>query len=81
MTVLNTSGTFSGSFISGASVMYSVYGGTSGHSSSFLVGWFLWIYQSGQTILNENEEIAKVKLIVPHSQGQSYASSSVYPCL
>ncbi len=29
---------------------------------------------------NENDEIAKVRLIVPHSQGTADASSSVYPC-
>ena len=29
---------------------------------------------------NPTDEIAKVKLIVPHSQGQSYATQSVYPC-
>ena len=29
---------------------------------------------------NETDEIAKVRLIVPHSQGTADASSSVYPC-
>jgi hypothetical protein len=80
MTVLNTSGTFSGSFISGASVMYSVYGGTSG--TAVPSGWLVpFGYIKVGRPSSENEEIAKVKLIVPHSQGQSYASSSVYPCL
>ena len=28
----------------------------------------------------EDDEVAKVRLIVPHSQGTADASSSVYPC-
>jgi len=31
--------------------------------------------------INEGDEIAKVRLIVPHTQGQAYASQNVYPCL
>ena len=27
------------------------------------------------------DQIAKVNLIVPHTQGQYYASANVYPCL
>ena len=30
---------------------------------------------------SEDDEIAKVKLIVPHTQGQSNASQNVYPCM
>jgi hypothetical protein len=29
---------------------------------------------------NENEKIARVKIIVPHNQGQAYATSNVYAC-
>ena len=56
--------------------MSSVYGSTAVPS-----GWlvpFTYINVGRQT--SENDEIAKVKLIVPHSQGQSNASSNVYPC-
>jgi hypothetical protein len=76
MTVTNTSGTFTGSFISGSSVMYSIYG-----STSVPGGWlipFTYINLGRQT--TEDAEIAKVKLIVPHGEGQSNASSNVYPC-
>lgn len=76
MTVTNTSGTFTGSFISGSSVMYTTYG-----STSVPGGWlipFTYINLGRQT--TENGEIAKVKLIVPHGEGQSNASSNVYPC-
>lgn len=76
MTVTNTSGTFTGSFISGSSVMYSIYG-----STSVPGGWlipFTYINLGRQT--TEEAEIAKVKLIVPHGEGQSNASSNVYPC-
>lgn len=76
MSVINSSGTFAGSFVKGSSVMSSVYGSTAVPS-----GWlvpFTYINVGRRT--SENDEIAKVKLIVPHSQGQSNASSNVYPC-
>ena len=34
-----------------------------------------------KVIRSAEDKNAKVKLIVPHSQGQSYAVQSVYPCL
>ena len=76
MTVKNTSGTFTGSFVNGSSVMYSIYG-----STSVPAGWlipFSYINLGRQT--TESEEIAKVRIIVPHGEGQSDASSNVYPC-
>lgn len=72
MTVRNTSGTFTASFISG--LMSATYG------SAVPGGWlvpFPYINLGRQS----EEGIAKVRLIVPHSQGQAYASQSVYPCL
>ena len=30
---------------------------------------------------SENDQIAKVRIIVPHTQGQQYAVQGVYPCL
>jgi len=72
MSVRNTSGTFTASFISG--LMSATYG------SAVPTGWlapFPYINLGRQS----EEGIAKVRLIVPHSQGQAYASQSVYPCL
>ncbi len=77
MTVKNTSGTFTASFISGKSLMENVYGSTSVPS-----GWLVPLSYVNLCYPSEvTDEIAKVKLIVPSSQGQSYASQSVYPCL
>lgn len=77
MSVKNTSGTFKASFIQGSSVMYSIYG-----SGSVPAGWLapLSYIKIGRPA-RPGEEIAKVKLIVPHTQGHQYASSGVYPCL
>lgn len=74
MTVTRQGSTYTGTFASG--VMYSTYS-----STSVPTGWlvpFTYINLGRQT--DPDNEIAKVKLIVPHSQGQAYASSSVYPC-
>jgi len=76
MTVKMSGGTFTGSFISGESVMASAYSSTSVPS-----GWLVPLkYIKLGRPTNENEEIAKVKIIVPHTQGHQYASSGVYPC-
>lgn len=75
--VTNSSGTFEGSFVSGSSVMYSVYG-----SQAVPGGWLVpFAYINIGRPTKEGDEIAKVKLIVPHTQGQYYASQYVYPCL
>ena len=75
MSVYNSSGTFTASFTT-TSLMYYAYGSTSVPS-----GWLVPLtYINIGRPTNENEEIAKVKLIVPHSDGQSYASQYVYPC-
>lgn len=74
MSVTNISGTFTGSFISG--VMSSVYG-----TKSVPGGWLVpltYIKIGRQS--EPDEEIASLRLIVPHTQGQSDASGSVYPC-
>lgn len=70
MTVENEQGSYKGSFTSG--YMYTSYG------SSVPSGWLIpmpYINLGRNTKL-----IAKVRLIVPHSQGQSTATSYVYPC-
>lgn len=76
MSVTNTSGTFTASFISGQSVMASFYGSTSVPS-----GWLVpFTYIKVGRLVGPDDEIAKVRLIVPHTQGHQYASSGVYPC-
>lgn len=77
MIVKNTSGTFKASFVAGSSVMYFIY-----RSTSVPAGWLtpLTYIKIGRPA-NPGEEIAKVKLIVPHTQGHQYATSGVYPCL
>ena len=71
--VTNTLGTFTASFISG--VMMSAYGTT-----SVPAGWLIPLsYINVGRVTKEGEEIAKVNIIVPHSQGTSYALSNVVP--
>lgn len=77
MKVYNTSGTFTASFEKGESVMASAHGGTEVPS-----GWLVpFSYINVGRPVNEGDEIAKVRLIVPHTSGHSYARQSVYPCL
>lgn len=72
--VTNTLGTFTASFISGA--IRTTYSTTSVPS-----GWLIPLsYINLGRVTKEGEEVAKVNLIVPHSQGTSYALSKVYPC-
>lgn len=76
MTVTNTSGTFTASFDTNSSLMYEAYG-----SASVPSGWLAPLsYINIGRPQNENDEKAKVQLIVPHTQGHNYASSRVYPC-
>lgn len=77
MTVRNTTGTFSGSFDTSSSIMYRLYG-----SQSVPAGWlFPLTYINLGRPADDNDEIAKIKVVVPSAQGQSYASQNVYPCL
>lgn len=76
MTVIDNSGTFTGMFISSSSLMYTAYGSTAVPS-----GWLIpFTYIKVGRLETASDEIAKVNLIVPHKQGQAYATSSVYPC-
>lgn len=73
MLVSRTNATYTASFTFG--VMYSTYG------ASVPAGWLAplpYIKVGRQT--SEDAEIARVRLIVPHTQGHASASSSVYPC-
>lgn len=70
----NTSGTLTGSFISG--VMKTYYS-----SSSVPAGWLIPLsYINLGRQMGPNDQIAKVRLIIPHSYGQSDAQSDVYAC-
>lgn len=79
MKITNNYGSFSASFdteINGGGAMYLRYG-----STSVPTGWlvpFSYIRIGRQD--SPEEGIAKVRLIVPHSEGQTSAVSNVYPC-
>lgn len=76
LSVRKSSGTFSASFFTDSSLMYQAYS-----SAAVPKGWLVplsYIYIGRPK--DEHEQIAKVNLIVPHTQGQQYASQSVYPC-
>ena len=58
-------------------VMYINYGSTAVPS-----GWLVPLsYINLGRYTSSDAELAKVRLIVPHSAGQSNAVQSVYPCL
>ncbi len=79
MTVNNTSGTFTAWYDSSSSLMYSYYGGG---STSVPSGWLVPLtYIKVGRPSAPDEKIAKVNIIVPHTQGHYYASMNVYPCL
>ncbi len=79
MKISNNYGSFTANFdteINGGGAMYLQYGSTSVPS-----GWlipFSYIRIGRQE--KEDEGIAQVRLIVPHSEGQTSASANVYPC-
>ena len=74
MSVTNTSGTFTATFVSG--VMMSKYS-----STSVPAGWLIPLtYINVGRMVAEGDELARVNIIVPHSQGTSSALASVIPC-
>ena len=75
MSVTNTNGTFSASFDQTSSLMSTFYGSTSVPS-----GWLVPFSYINLGRHTADDAIAKVKLIVPSTQGHQYASSGVYPC-
>lgn len=85
ISVTNSSGTFSGSFVdTDNSLMALTYNSSSYGSVSGTVpsGWltpFSWI-KVGQ-LISEDDELAHVRILVPHSYGTTAASASVYACL
>lgn len=82
MSVTNTSGTFTGSFDTSSSLMASTYSTSYGVSGTVPSGWlipFSWVKIGRPT--NDDEHVAHVRLLVPHSYGTTSASGSVYACL
>lgn len=79
LNISNNSGSISGSFdltMPTGSLMNSTYGDTNVPD-----GWLKsleYLRVGPQT--NDETRIAKVRLIVPHSAGQSHAIAGVYPC-
>ena len=76
MTVTRAKAKYYGSFDTSSSLMYNYYS-----SASVPGGWLIpmaYIKIGRQTTATDS--IAHVKLIVPHAQGQAYASQYVYPC-
>ena len=76
--ISNSYGTFTASFNTqyGMGAMYSKY-----QSTEVPAGWlvpFTYIRLGRQ--VNEDDAIAKVRLIIPHSRGTSTARNNVYPC-
>ena len=73
------SGSYSASFTDLAqSTMYEKY-----QSSAVPSGWlvpFAYLKMKSYISATPSEKIARVKLIVPHSEGNSYATQYVYPC-
>lgn len=78
MIVTNNNSTFTASFVSSlteVSLMTSAYGSTSVPS-----GWLVpFSYIKVGRPAKENERVAEVNLIIPHTQGHSYASQNVTP--
>ena len=62
--------------IPSSSVLYSAYSDTSVPS-----GWLAAIPYLRLGRQTGEEQIAKVRLIVPHGSGQSHAKQNVYPCM
>lgn len=74
LSVSNTSGTFTASFTSG--LMMNAY-----QSSSVPGGWIIALpfVRLGRQF-SEDSEVAKIRLIVPSTEGQQAASNGVYAC-
>lgn len=79
MSVSRSGVNFTASFTSG--YMCLAYGSSYTTTTSVPAGWLVpLLYVNLGRPASDDEEVAKVKLIVPHSQGQAYAQSNVYPC-
>lgn len=80
MTITNTSGTFTGYFDANSSVMYETYG-SSGSGTAVPSGWLVpFAFINVGRPVTATDQLAKVRLIVPSTQGQANATTAVYPC-
>ena len=84
MTVTNNSGTFTGAFDTSNSLMAQSYNSSTsgGISATVPSGWlvpFTWIKVGRPT--KEEDRIAHIRLLVPHSYGTTTASGNVNACL
>ena len=75
MNVTRTGSTFTGSFERG--MMMSAYGSASVPNAFMIPLKYIKIGRPQEA----GDETAKVKMIVPHTQGQSDAQQKVYPCV
>ena len=73
-TVVNTNGILTASFDTNA-LMYNTYG-----SQSVPSGWLVPFPYIRLGRWGSEDGVAKIRLIVPHDEGQSHASSSIYAC-
>ncbi|MDY3266822.1 MAG: DUF4827 domain-containing protein [Phocaeicola sp.] len=72
---IGSSGSYSATF-QGYSSMYKQYQTTAVPS-----GWLVPLAFVKPVRTTQSDKLARVKIIVPHSEGTSYASRYVYPCL
>ena len=81
MSVTNTSGSFTASFDPTSSVMYQIYGSSAG-STAVPDGWLspLPYIRIGRP-RSADDRIARVRIIVPSTEGTYAATTAVYPCL
>ena len=75
MSVTNTNGSFTASFDTRSSLMYTFYSTT-----SVPTGWLVPFNYINLARHTASDAIAKVNLIVPSTAGHNYASAGVYPC-
>ena len=76
MTVRRYYSTYTASFDHSSSLMARIY-----NSTSVPNGWLVPLaYIKLGRLVNDTDDLAKVNLIVPHSEGQANASQRVYPC-
>ncbi len=79
MTVTRNSADYTGYFVKGSSLMQAAYGGS---STAVPEGWLMpFEYINLGRPAQDGDEVAKVRIIVPHDKGHSYATQYVYPCL
>lgn len=79
MSVRDNSGTLTGMFVAGTSLLMNTYGSS---STTVPQGWLLPLsYVNVGRPSVEGDQVAKVRIIVPHDMGHIYASQSVIPYL